>query len=104
MTKSKEPSERIYKILEWILEAIGWVRIVLSPLLLCSAIGAIIYLHNPNQTRFLIAIVIAIAGLIAGILFANKQWKTTGTMWFLSRVDASPDVDELVHEKDKKMT
>lgn len=79
---------------EKIIGIIGWLQIVASPLLLGILIGSIIYFPNPNSTKMYIAIGIVISGLIIGILFANRIWKTKGTMAFISRISATPDIDE----------
>ncbi|WP_298156058.1 hypothetical protein [Flavobacterium sp.] len=90
------------EIFEKITEIIGWLQIVASPLLLCSAIGAIIYFTNPTFERLLLAIFIAIIGLIIGIRFANKMWKTKGTIWFVSRISASPELDKNEEKSNSK--
>ena len=83
------------KVFEWITEAIGWLQIVASPLLIGLVIGATIYFPTPTTIRLIIGIVFALVGLILGILWANKIWKTKeGTMWFLSRVMATPELDK----------
>lgn len=95
---------KTFKKFETITEILGWLQIVLSPTLFCAAIGAWIYFSNQNLTRLIIAICISLLGLIIGILYANKIWKTKGTVWFISRVNASPELDNLdnsTKEKDK---
>ena len=42
----------------------------------------------------------SVGGIILGIKFANKIAKTKGTTEFISRINASPDIDEAI--KDKK--
>lgn len=85
----------MFKVFEWITEAIGWLQIVASPLLIGLGIGAFVYFPNPTTMRLIIAISIATSGLIIGILFATKIWKTKeGTIWFLSRIMATPELDK----------
>jgi hypothetical protein len=86
---------KTFKVFENITEIIGWLQIVASPTLLCSGIGAFIYFRNPNLTNLIIAICICMVGIVSGILYANKIWKTKGTVWFMSRVNASPELDNL---------
>lgn len=85
----------IFKFFENVTEVIGWLQIVASPTLICGGIGALIYFRNPNMTNLIIAICICLVGIVGGILFANKIWKTKGTIWFVSRVNASPELDNL---------
>ena len=68
---------------------IAWLQIVASPTLFALIISAIIYFKNPTQTNLIIAIAIIFLGLIVGILYANKIWKTKGTMWFVSQISAT---------------
>ena len=79
-----------------------WVPIIYI-FLICLGIGAFIYFPNPTLTNLIIAIIISILGLIVGIIWATKIWKTKGTMWFVSQVSATPDLDNLVDaEKETK--
>ena len=93
------------RIFEWITEAIGWFRIVLSPFLIGLALGAIVYFPNPSDLSFIIGVAIATLGLIIGIIWATSIYLSKGgTVWFLSRTMASPDLDEEeVKEKEGKM-
>jgi hypothetical protein len=84
---------------EYATEVIGWLQIVASPLLGGLLIAALIYFSNPTILRLLIAIGIALIGLIVGIVFATRIWKKQGTMHFLSRVSATPELDNLDEEK-----
>ncbi len=92
---------KISKVFEYIAEIIVWIQIVISPTLICFAIGAIIYFMNPGDTNLIIAICLILAGLVGGILYANKIWKTKGTVRFVSTISATPELD---HENvDKPM-
>lgn len=84
------------------MEIIGWLQIVASPLLIGLGIGAFIYFPNPNLTRLVIAIIVCVLGLVIGIVWANRIWKTKGTMWFVSQVNATPDLDNLNRKDDEK--
>ena len=82
-------------------EIIGWIRIVLSPLLVFSAIGAILYYNFPSLFTYVFALLLGALGLVIGVLWANRIWKKYGTMQFLSRVNASPDLDKKIDEEKK---
>ena len=85
------------------MEIIGWLQIMLSPTLVCLIVGALIYFNNPTTNRLIIAVIISIIGLVIGIIYATRIWKTKGTMWFISRVSATQELDEPnVANKDKK--
>lgn len=82
------------RILKFILEILGWLQIVASPLLLGIGIAALIYFPNPTTGNTIAAVSIAVCGFIIGIRWANKKWKTKGTVEFLSRVNATPELDD----------
>jgi hypothetical protein len=45
---------------------------------------------------------IAGSGLILGIIWATRTWKKHGTMQFLSRLNATPDLDKKTEKENKK--
>jgi hypothetical protein len=91
------------KIFEYIVEVIGWLRIVASPLLIGIIAGAAIYYKNPNTTRRLIIAMCTVAlGLLIGINWANSTWRKTGTMRFLSRIMETPDLGEKPNSEKKQ--
>jgi hypothetical protein len=92
----------MHKIFEIITEVVGWIQIVLSPTLLGIAFGFGIYYNFPNLTGMIIGILIIVIGLIIGIVLATKKFKTTGTIHFLSRISATPELDNLEKAEIKK--
>ncbi len=84
-------------------EVVGWLQIVASPLLTGLIIGAIIYFSNPNNLQLILAISVTLIGLIVGIVFATRVWKKQGTMHFISRVMATPELDNLDEEKKEEI-
>jgi hypothetical protein len=92
-------------VFEYITEIIGWLQIVASPLLIGLGIGAFIYFSDQTLLRLIIAIIISTIGLVIGIIWANKIWKTKGTVWFMSQVSATPDLDNLnINQEEKNKT
>ena len=81
------------KILENIIELIGWIQIMISPILISSFIGFIIYYNFQNTLGLVISFIVIVIGLYLGIRLANKKYKSTGTIDFLSRIDSSPELD-----------
>lgn len=106
MKKEKKDIQKskvgVFRIFEFITEAIGWLQIVASPLLIGLIIGSIIYFTEPSKTRLIIGITVAIAGLILGIIWGTKQWKGKGTIWFMSRIMATPELDKKDEETKSK--
>jgi len=84
---------------ETFIEILGWIRIVISPLLFGLIIGAVIYFSRSNILTLIIGIVISLIGLIIGIVWANKVWKRKGTMEYMSRIMATPELDKSDDQK-----
>ena len=83
------------KILEWLTSFIAWLQIVFSPLFFGVVLGLIVYGIYPTITGLVLGIAIAVLGLPIGIIFATRVWKKRGTVDFISRVSASPELDNL---------
>ncbi len=81
------------RVFERIMELIGWLQIVASPVFLALFISGIIYLPNPNTTTLVVCISILLIALVFGIWWATKIYRTKGTMWFMSRIMATPEID-----------
>lgn len=94
-----EKGNRKLTFFDYALEIVGWLQIVASPLMAGLLIGAIIYFSNPSKLRLGIAIGVGLIGLIVGIAFATRVWKKQGTIHFVSRVMATPELDNLSEEK-----
>ena len=93
-TKPKDPLPDKRTLFEYFTEVIGWLQIVASPFLIASIIGAIIYFIKPNATRFIVASAIVAIGLFIGIIWATRIWKKKGTIHFMSRIMATPELDK----------
>lgn len=92
----------MFRVLEFITEAIGWLQIVASPLLIGLGIGALVYFSHPSEVRMMAGISVAALGLVIGIVWATRVWKKYGTMRFLSRIIATPELDNNREEKGEK--
>ena len=84
----------MFKVIPFLLECIGWLQIVASPLLTGLVIGAVVYFYSPDSTGLVIGITATVFGLLVGIIWATKIWKKKGTITFLSRLIATPELDE----------
>jgi hypothetical protein len=83
----------MFKLFELITESIGWLQIAASPFLISAGIGIILYFSIPGITTLIIGSCITLIGLALGIYLATKAWKGNGTVSFLSRVSATPELD-----------
>lgn len=82
------------KVFEFVFEAIGWLQIVASPFLIGLGIGTLVYLQDPTPTRFVIGLSIAALSFVGGAVWATKIMRKKGTIWFMSRVMATPELDK----------
>jgi hypothetical protein len=84
---------------DYVAEVFGWLQILASPLLISLVFAAFVYFPNPNGLRLFISFIIIATGLIIGIVFASRAWRKNGTMHFMSRVNASPELDDVEEQK-----
>ncbi len=83
-------------------EVMGWLQIVASPFLVAVILGAIIYFPKPTTTRLFLAVAIVTTGLIVGIIWATRVWRRKGTNHFISRIMATPELDNTVENQNQK--
>jgi len=84
---------KIYKLFELITEIVGFIAIVISPFSIGLVLGSISFYFLGNDFGIIIASGFSILGLTFGILLAIKKWKGDGTVHFLSRISATPELD-----------
>ncbi|MBI3136777.1 MAG: hypothetical protein HYZ14_19035 [Bacteroidetes bacterium] len=84
------------KKFEDIFEVFAWLRIVAAPLIIACIPGAIVYFNFPGPAGLIGGICSVLTGLIIGIIWANRVWKKQGTTHFISRINASEDLDSKV--------
>jgi len=94
----------VYTIIEFLIEVWGWVKIMASPFLAAVFVGSFIYFPSPNTTKLVIASSLVFAGLIGGVILANRAWKRNGTMDYLSEIMELHDFDNLKADKDSADT
>ncbi len=99
--QNNEKEKNIFSFLDHASEVVGWLQIVLSLLILGLIIAAVLYFTNPSTLRFFIAFPIGFAGLIVGIVIANKACKSKGTIHAISTEMATPELNTLEDENDR---
>lgn len=97
--KNGEKGKNKMSFFDYATEVVGWLQIVASPLLGGLVIAAMIYFPDPTTLRLVLAIVVLLLALIVGIIFATRIWKKQGTIHFVSRVMATPELDNLVEDE-----
>ncbi len=83
------------KITAYIIEVLCWLRIVASPTIMGGVAGFLLWKGVGGTSGILFGGFVALCGLILGIMWATRIWKKQGTSTFMSRVNASPDLDNL---------
>ena len=86
------------KIIEWLLSVLAWLQIFISPAIIGIVLGVIIWLNMRNVWGLSAAILIALIGCGIGIAFAEKARRNKGTIEFMARNIAHPEL----REKDNK--
>jgi hypothetical protein len=81
------------KKVEWLTSFMAGLQIAISPLCIGIVAGIFIYGFYPTTTGLVIGIVVAALGLITGVMMARRVWRKRGTVEFISRVSASPELD-----------
>lgn len=81
-------------------EVLGWLQIVASPLLAGLVSGFLIYLAMPGTLGMILAIAVAFTGLIVGVIWATRIWNKKGTINFMARMIATPELGEESEELD----
>lgn len=81
------------RILRLIPEIIGWLQIAASPLVAGLIIATIIYLAKTDTIGLIIGIIVALTGLVVGVVWATKVWRREGTVNFMSGLLGTPELD-----------
>ena len=90
------------KFLQILIDFLNYFKIMVSPTLIGFFIGIIVYANKTDEVGLMIAIGIAVSGIICGILLANWAKRKVGTTEFMSRINASPDIDEAMRNQSEK--
>ncbi len=85
---------RFFKAFELILEILAGMAIAASPALMGLIAAVLLYNYFPTETGYKLGVSIFLLGIFLGILWTFRIRKRKGTLWFLSQVQASPDLDE----------
>ncbi len=99
----EEKENKFFKFFELLTELVGWIEIMISPTLIGGIIGLAVYFNYQNLTGKVIGIGIGFIGFLIGIFWATKIFKSkNGTIWFMSKISATPELDEKeIDENDK---
>ncbi len=78
--------------IEVVTEIIGAFQIIISPFALGAILGFIVYLAFPGIVGLIVGLLIVLLGLALGIFWAIRIWRRKGTINYLSRILATPEL------------
>lgn len=90
--------DRLFKCIAVLIEAISFVKIVLSPLVLGAIMGLLVLVSFQNTVGIIVAALLTSVGFVVGIVWAVRVTKTTGATSFLARRYATPDIDDAIRK------
>jgi hypothetical protein len=91
--------EFIFKITGFCIAILNFLRILISPFLIGTVFGGLIYLAFKSTFSLVIGILFSLVGLLIGIFWAVNVWKKTGTTEYIGRLYASRDLDDIFTKK-----
>ena len=74
------------KVIEIILEVLGWLAIVAGVTILTGLVALLVYIKWDSRSGVITAISIVSVGFILGAIWATRIWIKHGTMAWLSGI------------------
>lgn len=87
------------KIIEKLVEFIGWLQLCIFPIVISCILGGIFYYYNPFGIGIYFSIISIILGIIAGVLYATKVHQKEGTVNHLSKLIRTPELEKKEQNK-----
>ncbi len=84
------------------LKIFAWLSIVASPVAFGAMAGGVIYLAMKDLAGIILASLVIAASLVLGIIIATRIWRKRGTIEFISRISATPELDDLDQPSSKE--
>lgn len=81
------------KFVKFITEALFWLNIFIVPVLVSLISGYALYYFAATQWALACSVILVIAGVVSGILWAERVRKTVGCSVYVNRIFSSPDLD-----------
>lgn len=75
-------------------ELLAWLRIALSPILFTVIVAVLVNWYADSPVGNILAICILLLGIIAGVVLAEYARKHGGAINFISRLNATPELDK----------
>ena len=82
------------KIIELLLSLLAWLQLFISPALIGSFLGLVVWLNWRTSWGLSTGLGLALVGCAVGVIFAEKARRGKGTIEFMSRNIAHPELRE----------
>ncbi|MFC6225065.1 hypothetical protein ACFP2F_17585 [Hymenobacter artigasi] len=86
------------KLIEQLLSSLAWLQLFIAPALIGSFLGLLLWLNFRSGWGVVGGGILALLGIGVGIAFAEKARRGKGTIEFMSRTSAHPEL----YRDDKK--
>lgn len=100
--KKKRSGFNLFKFFDQLSEITGWLLIVFRATVLSFLLGCVIFVCLQDTAGLVLGIAVVLLGMFLGVTFATRKFKTTGTINLLSRVSATPELDQ-TNEKEAQV-
>jgi c-di-AMP phosphodiesterase-like protein len=82
------------KTVDFITEMIAWLQIAVSPIIISIILAVVVYYYNQDRIGLILSILILLAGIITGVIWATRIYRKRGTVNFMAKVSGSPELDK----------
>jgi hypothetical protein len=89
----------MFKFFEKLTSLFAWLQIALSPIVLGIILGVVLYFALPEGMGLLFGFIVTIAGFVLGVMWAERARKKVGTVEYMARTMATPELDEQIEEQ-----
>lgn len=74
-------------------DMIAWLQIFASPFLIGLLLGFVAYISLNDRLAIVVALSLAFAGLVIGVIWATRVQRRRGASNHMSRIMSTPDID-----------
>lgn len=96
-----EEKKVFFSVTRRIIDGLFWLKTAAGPVILGGVFGFLLYvwLKDNRVLAVICGSVVAVIGVVCGILLAEHIRKTTGTERFMSKTVSSSDADDVLRNK-----
>ena len=75
-------------------KAFAWLQIAIAPAIVGIGVGIFVWSRLANLWGIVIGSTVAVSSIIGGIMWANKMSRKNGSIQFMAKVSATPELDD----------